>query len=216
MFDFSKARQEMVDCQIRTADVTNYSILQALSTVAREKFVPDEYATIAYGETNIFLGKDRYLLEPRIFAKMLELLRVTSNDLVLDIGCGLGYSSAILSQIAEVVIALEEEFFFKSAQKLLLETSIENTVIYEGSLSDGINYEEKVDALIIQGGVETIPLNIQEQVKKGGRIVAIFLEGGKGECRLGIKKTNSIDWNYGFDAYAPLLGDFSIEKRFIF
>ena len=51
---------------------------------------------------------------------------------------------------------------------------------------------------------------------KGGRIVAIFLEGGKGECRLGIKKTNSIDWNYGFDAYAPLLSDFSIEKRFIF
>ncbi len=147
---------------------------------------------------------------------MLELLRVNSNDLVLDIGCGLGYSSAILSQIAEVVIALEEEFFFKNAQKLLLETSIENTVIYEGCLSDGINYEEKVDAIIIQGGVETIPLKIQEQVKKGGRIVAIFLEGGKGECRLGIKKTNSIDWNYGFDAYAPLLGDFSIEKRFIF
>ena len=57
---------------------------------------------------------------------------------------------------------------------------------------------------------------IQEQVKKGGRIVAIFLESGKGECRLGIKKTNNVDWNYGFDAYAPLLGDFSIEKRFIF
>ena len=110
---------------------------------------------------------------------MLELLRVNSNDLVLDIGCGLGYSSAVLSQIAEVVIALEEEFFFKNAQKLLSETSIENTVIYEGGLTDGINYDEKVDALIIQGGVETIPLNIQEQVKKGGRIVAIFLEGGK-------------------------------------
>ena len=216
MFDFYKARQEMVDCQIRTADVTNYSILQALSTVAREKFVPYEYPSIAYGETNIFLGKDRYLLEPRIFAKMLELLRVNSNDLVLDIGCGLGYSSAVLSQIAEVVIALEEEFFFKNAQKLLSETSIENTVIYEGGLTDGINYDEKVDALIIQGGVQTIPLNIQEQVKKGGRIVAIFLEGGKGECRLGIKKTNSIDWNYGFDAYVPLLSDFSIEKRFIF
>ena len=182
MFDYLKARQEMVDCQIRTADVTNYSILQALSRVAREKFVPDEYASIAYGETNIHLGKGRYLLEPRIFAKMLELLRGNSNDLVLDIGCGLGYSSAILSQIAEVVIALEEEFFFKNAQKLLSETSIENTVIYEGNLSDGINYEEKVDALIIQGGVETIPPNIQEQVKIGGRIVAIFLEGGKGEC----------------------------------
>ena len=216
MFDYFKARQYMVDCQIRPADVTNYSILKAFSSVAREKFVPNEYASIAYGETNIYLGKDRYLLEPRVFAKMLELLRVNSNDLVLDIGCGFGYSSAVLSQISEVVIALEEEFFFQNAQKLLSETAIENTVIYEGNLSDGINYDEKVDVLIIQGGIETIPSKIQEQVKNGGRIAAIFLAGAKGECRIGIKKTYGIDWNYGFDAYAPLLSDFSIEKKFIF
>ena len=86
MFDFIQARREMVDCQIRTADVTNYEILKALSAVEREKFVPDEASTIAYGGTNIHLGKDRYLIEPRTFAKMLELLNVKSNDLILDIG----------------------------------------------------------------------------------------------------------------------------------
>ena len=216
MFDFNQARKEMVDCQIRTADVTNYSILKALSKISREKFVPDEIASIAYVGTSIPLGNDRYLLEPRIFAKMLELLRVNSNDLVLDIGCGLGYSSAILSEMAQVVIALEEEFFFKSAQKLLSDTSVDNAVIYEGKLSNGINYEEKVDALIIQGGVEVIPRKIQDQIKIGGRIVAIFVDGFKGECRLGVKKINEIDWNYGFDAYVPLIKDFSIKKNFIF
>ena len=72
MYDFSQARLEMVDCQIRTADVTNYSILKAFSRVAREKFVPDGASSIAYCERNIHLGEDRYLLEPRIFAKMLE------------------------------------------------------------------------------------------------------------------------------------------------
>ena len=111
------------------------------------KICSDEYASIAYGETKIFLER-QILIRTKNFCKMLELLRVNSNDLVLD-RLWLGYSSAILSQIAEVVIALEENFF-KSAQKLS-ETSIENTVIYEGLL-DGINYEEKVDALIIQGG----------------------------------------------------------------
>ena len=75
-------QDEMVDCQIRTADVTNYSILKAFSRVAREKFVPDGASSIAYCETNIHLGEDRYLLEPRIFAKMLELLKVNSNDLI--------------------------------------------------------------------------------------------------------------------------------------
>ena len=216
MFDYVKARREMVDCQIRTADVTNYSILKALSTVAREKFVPNEIASIAYGGTSLHLGKDRYLIEPRIFAKMLELLKVNSNDLVLDIGCGLGYSSAIISEMAELVIALEEEFFFKRAQKILSETSNDNTVIYEGKLSEGINYEEKVDALIIQGGIEKIPNKLKDQVKNGGRVVAIFVDGFKGECQLGIKKGEEIHWNYEFDAYAPLLKDFCIEKKFIF
>ena len=199
MYDFDQARREMVDCQIRTADVTNYSILKAFSRVAREKFVPDCASSIAYCETNIHLGEDRYLLEPRIFAKMLELLKVNSNDLILDIGCGFGYSSAIISEMAELVISLEEEFFFKSAQKLLLEASADNTIVYEGKLSEGINYQEKVDALIIQGGVQTIPLKIKNQLKNGGRLVAIFINGFKGECRIGIKKENQIHWNHGFD-----------------
>ena len=194
MYDFDQARREMVDCQIRTADVTNYSILKAFSRVAREKFVPDGASSIAYCETNIHLGEDRYLLEPRIFAKMLELLKVNSNDLILDIGCGFGYSSAIISEMAELVISLEEE----------------------GKLSEGINYQEKVDALIIQGGVQTIPLKIKNQLKNGGRLVAIFINGFKGECRIGIKKENQIHWNHGFDAYVPLLKNFSKNEEFIF
>ena len=216
MYDFNQARREMVDCQIRTADVTNYSILEAFSKVAREKFVPDSASKIAYCETNIHLGKDRYLLEPRIFAKMLELLKVNSNDLILDIGCGFGYSSAVISEMAELVISLEEEFFFKSAQKLLLQASAVNTIVYEGKLSEGINYQEKVDALIIQGGVQTIPLKIKDQLKNGGRLVAIFINGFKGECRIGIKKDDQINWNHGFDAYVPLLKNFSKNEEFIF
>lgn len=216
MYDFIQARREMVDCQIRTADVTNYSILKAFSKVAREKFVPDGTSSIAYGETNIHLGKDRYLLEPRIFAKMLELLKVNSNDLILDIGCGFGYSSAIISEMAELVISLEDDFFFKTAQQKLLEASADNTIVYEGKLSEGIKYQEKVDALIIQGGVQTIPFKIKDQLKNGGRLVAIFINGFKGECRIGIKKENQIYWDHGFDAYVPLLENFSKNEEFIF
>ena len=138
------------------------------------------------------------------------------RDRILDIGCGFGYSSAIISEMAELVISLEEEFFFKSAQKLLLEASADNTIVYEGKLSEGINYQEKVDALIIQGGVQTIPLKIKNQLKNGGRLVAIFINGFKGECRIGIKKENQIHWNHGFDAYVPLLKNFSKNEKFIF
>ena len=118
--------------------------------------------------------------------------------------------------MAELVIALEDDFFFNRAQKILSETAIDNSVIYEGKLSEGIDYNEKVDALIIQGGIEIIPSKIKDQVKDGGRLVAIFVDGYKGECRLGIKNNDEILWNFGFNAHAPLLKDFSIEKKFIF
>lgn len=216
MFNYKEARRQMLDCQVRTADVTSYSILKAISKIEREKFVPDDVSNIAYGGTNIHLGKDRYLLEARTFAKMLELLQVSSNDLILDIGCGFGYSSAVISEMAELVISLEDDYFFKKAQKLLFETSIDNTIIYEGKLSDGIAYEEKVDALIIQGGIEIFPSKIKDQVKDNGRVVAIFVDGFKGECRLGIKKGDDIHWNHIFDAYVPLLKDFTKEREFIF
>ena len=180
----------------------------------------DAYGEISEFEKNSTIINGRYefqknsekLISKDIFKKLI----LKETDSVLDIGCGFGYSTAIISEMAELVIALEDEFFFNRAQKILSETAIDNTVIYEGKLSEGIDYNEKVDALIIQGGIEKIPSKIKDQVKDGGRVVAIFVDGYKGECRLGIKNNDEILWNYGFNAHAPLLNDFSIKKKFIF
>ena len=216
MADFFVARRQMIDCQIRTADVTKYSILEAMSKIAREKFVPTNLLSVAYSESNLNIGSGRYLLEPRVFAKMLDLLDVTPKDLVLDIASGYGYSCAVLASLAEAVVAIEDEYFAKQSQTILDKEAIHNALVYEGHLTQGLGKEESVDAIIIQGGIENFPDELEKQAKIGGRIVAIFIDGFKGSCWKGLRTEKGVDWSFGFDASAPVLTEFTKERQFTF
>src|SRR5258707_4663093 len=106
MLDAAAQRANMVAAQLRPNDVTNSRLRDAMLTVPRERFVPAAFAPVAYMEGEIPLGPRRVLLEPRAFAKLLQLANVGPNDRVLDIACGTGYSTAILSFLAAEVVAL--------------------------------------------------------------------------------------------------------------
>ena len=216
MADFFGARREMIDCQIRTADVTKYSILEAMSKIPREKFVPTHLSSVAYSESNLNIGSGRYLLEPRVFAKMLNLLDVTPKDLVLDIASGYGYSCAVLASLAEAVVAVEDEYFAKESQTILDKEAIHNAIVYEGRLTQGLDQQESADAIIIQGGIEKFPYELEKQAKIGGRIAAIFVDGMKGSCWKGLRTDKGIDWSFGFDASVPVLTEFTKQRQFTF
>ena len=109
MIDYAAAREAMVDRQVRTADVTLYPIIDAMLAVPREDFVPLELRPVAYLGEHVPLAPGRVLLDPRVFAKLLDALNVGPRDLVLDVGCGLGYSTAVLARMAEAVVALEAD-----------------------------------------------------------------------------------------------------------
>ena len=216
MADFFVARRQMIDCQIRTADVTKYSILEAMSKIAREKFVPTNLISVAYSESNLNIGSGRYLLEPRVFAKMLNLLDVTPKDLVLDIASGYGYSCAVLASLAEAVVAVEDEYFAKESQTILDKEAIHHAVVYEGRLNQGLDQQESADAIIIQGGIEKFPDELKKQAKIGGRRAAIFVDGMKGSCWKGLRTDMGIDWSFGFDASVPVLTEFTKQRQFAF
>ena len=106
MTDFAQRRTMMVDTQVRPSDVTSYPIIEAMLTVPREAFVPDNLRYVAYSGDDLDLGGGRAILAPRTIGKMIETLDLRNSDLVLDIGCGYGYTSALMARVAEAVVAM--------------------------------------------------------------------------------------------------------------
>ena len=215
MTDFKTRRKIMVDTQIRPSDVTKFPIIDAFLSVPREKFVPDGKREAAYIGENFQIGQSRVILDPRTLAKLLEALDVQKDELVLDIGTGLGYSSAVISLLAEVVIAVEEDSSLASeSEEILSEIGADNVVVQVSKLKDGAPEHGPYDVIILQGGVEEIPGSILKQLKNGGRVGAIFIEEGLGTAKIGFKLNDKISWRYSFNASAPVLPGFFKQKGF--
>ena len=215
MTDYKTRRKIMVDTQIRPSDVTKFPIIDAFLFVPREKFVPDGKREAAYIGENFQIGQSRVILEPRTLAKLLEALDINNDELVLDIGTGLGYSSAVISLVAEVVIAVEDDSSLASeAEEILSEIGADNVVVEINKLEEGAPEHGPYDVIIIQGGVEEIPGSILKQLKNGGRVGAIFIEKGLSTAKIGFKLNDKINWRYSFNAAAPVLPGFFKQKDF--
>lgn len=216
MSSFASRRTTMVDSQIRPADVTSYPILDALLEVPRELYVPDAQKEAAYAGNNLSLAPGRVVLEPRTLAKMLESLNIQPNEMVLDIAAGLGYSTAVVARLAEAVVALEEdESLASEAEATLSSEAVDNAAVVTGPLAEGAAKHGPYDVILLQGGVVKLPSAIEDQLKEGGRIGCLFMEGALGTVRVGYKLDGRISWRFGFNAGAPVLPGFEGEKSFV-
>lgn len=218
MIDYAAARQAMVDRQVRPSDVTSYAIIEALLDVPREAFLPDALKPLAYFGEHLELGEGRVMLDPWSFAKLIEAVDLRRDDLVLDLGCGYGYSAAVIARLAEVVVAAEEDdAMARAAEETLGELGFDNAVVHHGPLRDGAPSHGPYDVVLVEGGVGELPAAIAQQVKVGGRIGAIFSEGPYfGQGRLGLKTEDGITWRRVFDSTAPVLPGFERMKSFEF
>ncbi len=131
------ARFNMIEAQIRTNDVTDVRIHAAFDAVERERFVPSAKKALAYADVPVEIAPGRYLLDPRSFAKALQLAQVTAEDTVLDVGCGSGYSAAILARLAKNVVALEQDADLVRLASGLLER-VPNIQLTQGALIEGL------------------------------------------------------------------------------
>lgn len=215
MQDFAARRTMMVDTQVRPNDVTKFPIIDAMLNVPREEFVPAARREAAYVGENVEIAPGRVLLEPRNFAKMLDALDIQPSDLVLDIGCGLGYSAAVIARLAEAVVALEDADLAPQAEATLAQAGADNAAVVAGDLAAGSAKHGPYDVIIIEGAVEAVPQAILDQLKEGGRIAALFIEGALGTVRIGHKIDGDVTWRYAFNASAPLLPGFKASKSFM-
>jgi protein-L-isoaspartate(D-aspartate) O-methyltransferase len=216
MSEFATRRVMMVDTQVRPSDVTKFPIIDAMLSVPREAYVPDDKREAAYVGENLTLAPGRVVLEARTMAKLLDALDIQPGELVLDIGCGLGYSAAIIARLAETVVAVEEdETLAAEAQRLLSEEGVDNAVVVSGKLAGGSVKCAPYDVITVEGGVEVVPEAILSQLKEGGRIGAVFMDGAVGTVRVGYKAGGRVTWRPVFNASAPVLAGFTAARGFV-
>ena len=223
MEDFAQARTAMVESQIRPNDVTDYQLLDALNEIPRERFVSASRRAIAYIDEDVLLkaadGNEpaRYLMEPMPFAKLVQVAEIKPDDLVLDIGCGTGYSSAVLSRLADSVVALEsDEELAAAANETLPELEIGNVAVVTGPLNKGYAGEGPYDVIILNGSVSEVPEALFKQLKEGGRLVAIVAENGRSQAWLYVCHGGRTSGRPAFGASAKPLPGFEREVGFVF
>ena len=218
MAEFSKARQNMVDCQLRTNKVVDEALVARFETVPREWFVEESVRSIAYVDEDVSIGNGRYLVAPMVLARILQELAINPSEVVLDVGCGTGYSSAILSGLADTVVALEENHELATrANDLLTELAADNAIVVEAPLSEGYATQGPYDIILVGGAIASVPSALTDQLIDGGRLAAIIDDGkGQGKVILMIKRHGAVSQRELFDASVPRLPGFEPKMGFVF
>ncbi|WP_378946176.1 protein-L-isoaspartate O-methyltransferase [Paracoccus sp. R86501] len=215
MSDFAARRTMMVDTQVRPSDVTKFPVIDAMLDIPREEFVPASRRAVAYSGENLDIGNGRVLLEPRTLAKMVDALDIQPNELVLNLGCGYGYSAAVVSRMAEAVVAIEDsEELAAEAEARLSAAGMHNVAVLRADLTEGAPKQGPYDVILIEGAVEEVPPAILDQLRDGGRIAALFREGNLGVARIGHRLNGRVTWRYSFNANAPMLPGFERVRGF--
>jgi protein-L-isoaspartate(D-aspartate) O-methyltransferase len=221
MIDFAAARRMMVDGQVRTADVTDPRLLAAMLELPRERFFPDEKASLAYLDLDAPVTAQgqpvRRLLKPMVLAKLLQAAAITETDRVLDVGCNSGYSTALLAHLAGSVVGLEEDpGLARQATDALSWAGMPNAKIVTGTLARGCAGEGPYDAIVLQGSVEVVPVALFDQLKDGGRLVGVLGRGPTGKAMLYRRIEGELSGRPVFDAAAAPLPGFAKPHEFVF
>jgi protein-L-isoaspartate(D-aspartate) O-methyltransferase len=223
MMDFQAARAKMVDNQIRTTDVTSHSVLNAFLSVPRELFVPEKSKPLAYIDHDVQIAAaapakpPRYLMEPSPLAKLLQLAAITNRDAVLEVGAGTGYTSALLSQLARSVVALEcDDELAAKAKELLAALGCTNVTVATGDLAAGHAGSAPYDLIFVEGAVEEVPAALLAQLRDGGRLVAVQGYGNSARAKVFVREHDAFSENVFFNASVKPLPGFAKAHAFVF
>ncbi len=220
MVDFTLARRIMVDGQLRTFDVNDIPLLDAMDTVPRERFVLPGREDLAYMDQHILVSdgsERRFMLSPMILGRLIQALGIEAGDKVLDVAAGRGYASAVFAELGARVTALEsDEALAAAARQSLAAAGFADVAVQTGPLEQGSAGNAPYDAILINGAVETRPEELLRQLAEGGRLVCVKGQGRAARATLHVRTGDAFGERSLFDAAAPLLAPFTLKPSFTF
>ncbi|MBH63244.1 MAG: protein-L-isoaspartate O-methyltransferase [Alphaproteobacteria bacterium] len=217
MSEFAAARETMVLSQLQPDRVSDDRVRDAMGDVPRERFVPEHLHAVAYVDEDLEIAPGRYLMEPRVFARLLQAANIDANDVVLDVGCGSGYSSAVIARLAGTVVALESDQALRDlATRNLEQLEADNVVVISGDLDQGYATKAPYDVVFINGAVGEVPANLVDQLSDGGRLITVVEDETVGRGTLLTSQGGQADSLTLFDAQVPYLPGFERRAEFKF
>jgi len=216
--NIEQARFNMIEQQIRPWEVLDQDVLSLLSVVKREDFVPPELRELAFVDTELPLAQGQVMLAPKVEARLLQALHVARHERVLEVGAGSGHMAALLAHKAQQVFSLEiRPALAAMASANLRRAGISNATIREGDGSSGLPGEAPFDVIMLSGSVAEVPQALLDQLKLGGRLVAIVGHEPMMRAMLITRVTAAkVKREVLFDTVAPRLQGFAEPPPFRF
>jgi protein-L-isoaspartate(D-aspartate) O-methyltransferase len=219
--EFSIARQNMVDCQVRPSDVTDIGIIDAMLAVPREAFVPQQQRAMAYLDLDLEVGAGasgkRFLIKPAVLAKMLQAAEIAATDNVLVVGCATGYSAAVVAKLAGQVTATESDPDLASkARDVLAQAGCGNVTIRSAAAADGEAANAPYDVIVLDGATEITPEGVYRQLREGGRLVGVFATTQPPRAAIVTRSHGDFGHRALFDATVPVLPGLGRVPAFVF
>jgi protein-L-isoaspartate(D-aspartate) O-methyltransferase len=209
------ARTLMVDSQVRPNKVTDTRIVAAMRALPRERFLPPYLAPLAYSDEDVPLGAGRFMLEPMVIARLVQLAAVRAGERALVVAAGTGYGAALLAACGAQVTALEQDATLRALARAALPAEI---AVVAGDPGDGCPADTAYDIVLIEGAVEELPDAVAGQVKRdGGRLVMVRAGAGPvGQAVLGSWGGDGFVFQPEFDCATPALPSLRRRPRFVF
>jgi protein-L-isoaspartate(D-aspartate) O-methyltransferase len=219
MSGFSTARQKMVDGQVRTNDVTDRRILDAMLELPREDFVPEDKRALAYLDLDLDVAAagsaQRFLVKPMLTAKMLQAADIAAADNVLIVGCATGYAAAIAAKLAAKVTATESDPALVTEGSNIL-ARLSNVTVKVAEAAAGDPAGAPYDVIILNGATEVTPETLYGQLRDGGRLVGVFAMSRPARAMIVTHSHGDFGNRALFDAAAPVLPGLERRPAFVF
>ena len=215
--DFARARDFMVESQVRPSDVTDPRIMNAMRRLPRERFVPAAKRTIAYGDLEVEVAPGRVLLRARDLAKLIQNLAPRADERALEIAGATGYGAAVLASCCKEVITLDPNPDLSFAAQAALESvGVTNAKAVSTAAVDGWGDEAPYDVILLNGSAEFVPDAWLKQLAPGGRLGVIVRQGAAGSARIYTRPDDATGYLVAFDAAPPVVPGLAKPPSFAF